>query len=181
MIATNDIGDLLAGKTTRRSVKDRIEQRVALLRNWIRDGVPAEVELPSSLAELRRWCDEGIGVERIASPNEFTKTHPIHGPLVTEAERLLRTLLRRYERPVGKRPSTDRSAELAAARETQHALTRAVSQWHAERDANSQLRKRAEAAVALSEVLRRENAEKDALISDLTRQISIASGMRVVS
>jgi len=163
------------------SVAERIEQRLVLLRGWLANGIPDGVDLPSSLTTLRKWDVAELGVERIASPNEFTKSHPAHGRQVAEAQRLLGDLIKRHARPTTTKATRNAAADAAEARLNAAAFTRAVSQWHAERDANDKLRTRTEAAQSLSATLRRENAEKDALIADLTRQLSGRNGMRTVN
>lgn len=178
----SNVTDLVAGAASRRqSVEQRIERRLDVLREWLRDGVPAGESVPANLKAARVWENAELGIVPIASPNEFTTTHHLHGNRVRDIAGLLTELRKRFDRPAGK--SSTRSSA-AAARFDRKAFDRqleaAVSQWHSERDRRLHEKRRADAAEARSVLLLEENARKDALIADLQRRLAGLQGLRVV-
>lgn len=174
--------DLLTqGGPRKPTIEQRIDRRLEVLQSWLRDGIPAGKSIPKDLKAARVWEDPELGIARIASPNEFTSTHHLHGPAVREIAAVLTQLRERFNRPKtasadsAKAPSTkfDRRA-------FERQLERVVSQWHSERDSRLHEKKRADAAEARSTVLLQENKEKDELIADLRRQLVARTGLRVV-
>lgn len=75
----------------RASVKLRLEQKVAVLRDWLNNGPADGRNAPTSLRQLASWVDKSLGIEKIASPNEITRGGR-HGGLVQEAEELMNRL-----------------------------------------------------------------------------------------
>ena len=165
----------------RQTVEQRIERRLEVLREWLRDGVPAGESIPANLKAVRVWDDAKLGILPIASPNEFTTTHHLHGNRVRDIGGLLSELKKRFDRPVS---ASSACSSAAAARFDRKAFERqleaAVSQWHAERDQRLHEKRRADAAEARSVLLLEENARKDALIADLQRQLASRDGLRVI-
>lgn len=163
------------------SVKQRIERRIQVLRGWLSDGIPLGKAVPSSLTAAREWDDEELGIQRISSPNEFTKTHPQYRQLVTDVAGLLTELKKRYSQPASKSPrrksnAGDKFDQSAHDRE----LQAAVSQWHAERDQRLWQKDRADSAEARSVALLEENAQMEKLIADLRRQLAKHKGLKAV-
>ena len=176
------VTDLLAETGSgRRTVEQRIERRLEVLREWLRDGIPVGESIPRSLNAARLWENVELGILPIASPNEFTTTHHLHGGRVRDIGGLLTELRKRFDRPTGR--SSTRSTSAAAKFDRKafdRQLEAAVSQWHAERDRRLHERRRADAAEARSVLLLEENARKDALIADLQHQLAAHQGLRVV-
>lgn len=177
-----NVTDLVAdGAGKRQTVEERIEQRLVILRQWLREGVPMGKAVPKSLTAARLWEDLELGILPISSPNEFTTTHQIFGPLVRDLAGLLTDLTKRFGRP-----ASSREAKIATAsakydrRAHERQLEAAVSQWHSERDSWLLEKKRADAAEARSVLLLEENAQKDEIIADLRRQLAAKQGLRVV-
>jgi hypothetical protein len=163
------------------SVEQRITRRLDVLREWLRDGIPAGKSLPQSLNAAREWDDPDLGIVRIASPNEFTTTHSTFGSRVRDIASLLTDLRKKFKRPskataskpVGQVAKFDR-------RDFDRQIAAVVSQWHTERDQHLLEKKRADAAEARSLILLKELAEKETLISDLRRQLAYRNGLRIV-
>ena len=179
----SNVTDLVAGTApVRQTVEQRIERRLEVLREWLRDGVPADESIPASLKAARVWENAELGILPIASPNEFTTTHHLHGNRVRDIGGLLTELKKRFDRPGGSASSPRSSAAAAKFDRKAHErqLEAAVSQWHAERDQRLHEKRRADAAEARSVLLLEENARKDALIADLQRQLASHNGLRVV-
>jgi len=167
--------------TDRESVENRIERRLEVLRNWLESGVPAGKSFPRSLAEARKWEDEELEILPIASPNEFTTTHCLHGRSVRDIGGLLTELKKRYDRP--KRSSLKRSVnpkEKFDRKAFDRQLETAISQWHSERDKHLHQKRRADSADARSTLLLVENAQKDEQIADLQSRLVAHEGLRSV-
>jgi hypothetical protein len=170
-----------ADSKKRQTVEERIERRLDVLREWLRDGIPAGKIVPKSLNAARTWNDPEIGIMPIASPNEFTSTHNLHGNLVRDVAGLLTALKKRLDKP----QYTVKSPSIASAskfdrKSFDRQLEVAVSQWHAERDQHLQEKRRADAAEARNIVLLDENKRKDEVIADLRRQLAKHARLRVV-
>lgn len=174
--------DLVAEQaTSRTTVKQRIERRLEVLREWHREGVPAGKHFPRSLTEARLWEDVELDIMPIASPNEFTTTHPLHGRLIKDVAGLLTELKKRFDRPSKSRLKKS-SAAMAKydAKAAEKQLEAAVSQWHTERDLRLNEKKRVDSAEARSSLLLEENAQKDELIADLHRRLAAHQGLKGV-
>lgn len=174
--------DLLAqGGARKLTIEQRIDRRLEVLRSWLRDGIPAGKSIPKNLKAARVWEDPELGIARIASPNEFTSSHHLHGPAVREIAAVLTQLKKRFHRP---KTASASSAQALSTRFDRTAyerqLERVVSQWHSERDLRLNEKKRADAAEARSIMLLQESAEKDELIADLRRQLVARKGLRAV-
>jgi len=176
------LSDLVADATLKpQSVEQRIERRLVVLRGWHNDGVPADQSIPGSLKAVRVWEDAELGIMPIASPNEFTTTHPLHGSMVRDIGSLLTALKKRFDRSA--KTSSTRALAAAATfdrRAFDRQLQAAVSQWHTERDQRLQEKRRADAAEARSVMLLDEITRKDTIIADLQRQLAARDGLRVV-
>jgi len=158
------------------SIAERIARRKALLTEWLKDGIPPgkRDSLPGSLSAARKWNDAELGIAAIASPNDFTKSHPVHGEQVRQIARLLLAIDKRYGRPkngVVKSPSA--TVAKFDREEADLQLTRIVAQWHAERHERLVEQKRADAAEQRCKMLLIENAE-------LTRKLGAYDGLKVV-
>lgn len=179
---STQVTDLLVqGSSSPKSVKERIERRLEVLREWLSEGIPPGKAIPSSLTAAREWDDEELRIQRISSPNEFTKTHHQYRQLVTDVAALLTELRRRYSRPTSK--STRRSldpTEKFDKNSHQRQLANAVSQWHTERAQHLHEKNRADASDARSVALREENAQMEKLIADLRRQLAKHKGLKAV-
>lgn len=110
----------------------RAEHKRAVLSSWVSMGVPADKlkTIPRSLNEARMWEDAELGVEKIGSKSDFTKSHPEHGPVVVDIERLLVTLRGRSKprpRHLHTRKMIPNTAEVKAIKASLEAV---VSQWH---------------------------------------------------
>ena len=178
----SSVTDLVAGTAPgRQTVEQRIERRLEVLREWLRDGVPAGESIPASLKAARVWENTELGILPIASPNEFTTTHHLHGNRVRDIGGLLTELKKRFDRPASaSSPKSSAAAAKFDRKAFERQLEAAVSQWHAERDQRLHEKRRADAAEARSVLLLEENARKDALIADLQRQLASHHGLRVV-
>jgi len=176
------VTDLVAGiAPMRQTVEQRIERRLEVLRKWLRDGVPAGESIPASLKAARVWENAELGILPIASPNEFTTTHHLHGSRVRDIGGLLTELRKRFDRPtVASSPRSSAAAAKFDRKAFERQLEAAVSQWHVERSQRLHEKRRADAAEARSLLLLEENARKDALIADLQRQLALHHGLRVV-
>jgi len=174
------------------SVAQRIERRITVLSLWQKDGVPPYQVVPSSLNEARKWHDVDLEILPIGSASDFAMTHPIHGKRIQLIQKLLEELMQYQARPRKVRGSRNGAAtsklvssqEVAADRiersKMEQQLVTAVSQWHAERDQRLAEKRRADSAEGRSIQLLHENAQKDTIISDLRRQLSASSTLKVV-
>lgn len=178
----SNLADLVAERaTSRTTVKQRIERRLEVLREWHREGIPSGKHFPRSLTDARLWEDADLNIMPIASPNEFTTTHHLHGRLIQDVAALLTELKKRFDRPSKTR--LKKSSAAAAKYDTkasEQQLEAAVSQWHTERDLRLNEKKRVESAEARSYLLLEENAQKDELIADLNRRLSEHQGLKGV-
>lgn len=171
------ITDLVAAAGSKpQSVGQRIERRLEILREWLQEGIPVDKSLPKDLTAVRVWEDIELGVARISSPNEFTRTHLIHGARVCAIEALLGALKKHLKEPDGKSNATNAHKTLKKVDRSE--LEREVSLWHSERDQRLQEKKRADSAEARSTMLLLESKEKDELIADLRRQLAAKQGLR---
>lgn len=167
-------------KGKHQSIAERIDRRRDLLRSWRRDGVPKNKQVPRNLKEARIWRDAELGIVPISSPNEFTTTHHLHGSLVREIAGLLTALQRPTRQKVKDRKKKPGSLEKFDRKAFDRQLEVVVSQWQTERDQRLHQERRADAAEARSQLLLKENAEKDALVADLRRQIAARKGLGLV-
>ncbi|OYT93517.1 MAG: hypothetical protein CFE43_01945 [Burkholderiales bacterium PBB3] len=179
---SSSIADLMATKhTTKHTVRERIERRLAVLREWRKEGVPAGKILPKSLNAARLWADAELEIQKISSPNEFTTGHSQHGSLVSAIENLLKELNKVYSRPVKRasdtKLSTTNSFDSKAAEQQ---LAAACSQWHSERSLRLQEKARADSAEARSVVILEENAKLQEIVANLRRQVASHKGLRAV-
>ena len=164
----------------RQTVKQRIERRLEVLRAWLREGIPAGKAIPKNLTAVRLWEDADLRISPIVSPNEFTTTHHLHGPLVYDTAGLLTSLKRRYDRPGSS--SQARATDIPAKfdrRAHERELASAISQWQALREKQLSEKSRADGAEARSYLLLEENAQKDELIADLRRQLTESGGLKL--
>lgn len=179
---SNDVSDLVAKSVeSRQSIEDRIESRITILKDWLHEGIPMGKAVPKSLTAARVWDDADLGILPIASPNEFTTTHQVHGPLVRDIAGLLSDLKKKFCRPssAGRQKALNSTGKYDRKAHDRQ-LEAAVNQWHTERDGRLLEKKRADAADARSIMLLKENAEKDEIIADLRRQLAAKQGLRVV-
>ena len=176
------VTDLLAPiEAAPQSVQARLEGRLGVLRDWLRNGIPPGKVVPRSLTAAREWSEPELGIQRIGSPNEFTTTHPQHGKLVADLAGLLTELRKRYSRP----ESTSRARKSVPTEKFDRAafdrqLAAATSQWHSERAQRMQEKDRADAANARSLTLLEENAQMEKLIADLRSQLATHKKLRAV-
>ncbi len=169
------------GVMKRQTVEQRIEKKLEVLREWLRDGVPVGESIPTSLKAARVWESAELGILPIASPNEFTTTHHLHGNKVRDIGSLLTELRKRFDRPASASPTRSSTTATRFDRKAfDRQLAAAVSKWHAERDQRLHEKRRADAAEARSVMLLEENAQKDSIIADLQRQLASRDGLRVV-
>lgn len=175
------IADLVAlnARPRLQPVAQRIERRLDVLREWLRDGIPMGKSVPESLNAARLWEDDDLGIQPIKTPNEFTTTHFDHGKDIRDIQGLLTALRVRYGRP--KRPSSRASAVAKFDRKAfDRALEASVSQWQTERHQRLQEKTRADSAEARSYLFLAEIDQKDRLIADLRQQLSAQKGLRIV-
>ena len=178
----SSISDLLAPTHgTQQTVRERIERRLIVLRAWKTDEIPAGKILPKSLNIARLWSDAELGIQKIASPNEFTTGHSQHGPQVSAIEKLLKELNTLYSKPAKRasNPKSDVTKEFDRKAAEEQLIT-VCSQWHSERSRRLQDKERADSAEARSIVILEENAKMETLIADLRRQIASQMGLKVV-
>ena len=184
MTENNPVVDLVArAPNSRQTVEQRIERRLTVLREWLREGIPSGKRIPTTLNDARSWNDPDLGIAPISSPNEFTQTHPFLGERVRDIAGLLTALRRRFDPPKKKHSVQSNRSETATSFDRKahdRQLQAAVSQWHAERDRALASATRADAADARSIALLQENAGKDDLIADLRRQLIRREGLRAV-
>ena len=175
------VTDLVAETgVNRQSVESRIARRLEVLRQWLREGVPAGKTVPKNLKAARIWDDQELGIEPIASPNEFTTTHHLHGRSVSDVGKLLTELKNLFGKPQEKPISAAAKVAKFDRNAFDRLLEDAVSQWHSERDLRLQEKRRADSADARSILLLGENNQKDELITDLRRQLAARKGPRAV-
>ena len=178
----SNLADLVAEQATScTTVRERIERRLEVLREWHREGVPAGKHFPRSLTDARLWVDTELNIIPIASPNEFTTTHHLHGRLVQDVAGLITELKKRFDRPSKTR--LKKSSAAVAKYDTKafkQQLEAAVSQWHTERDLRLSEKRRVDSAEARSLLLLEENSQKDELIADLHRKLAAHQGLKGV-
>lgn len=163
------------------SVKERIERRLEVLRDWLKEGVPTGKVVPPSLTVAREWNDPELGIIPISSPNEFTTTVKCpNRKLVADVKGLLTELRKRYSKPARAAARRSAQTEKFDRRAYDRLLEEATSQWHSERDQRLQEKKRADSADARSVALLEEIAQKDQLIADLRREIGAQKGLKAV-
>ena len=173
--------DFLAGDSqSKQSVRQRIQRRLEVLDAWLNNGVPTGKSVPETLTAARLWEDSELGIAAISSPNEFTTTHHLHGDGVRSIQRRLSELRSRLKRPSKAAAPKKEKVETFDQAGFQRLLEISVSQWHAERDQRMQEAKRADVAEARNELLRQEVLQKEALISELRRQLTERQGLRAV-
>lgn len=169
------------GIPDRASIADRVKQRLTVIRQWHEDGVPLGVTLPRSLTAVRLWEDEALGIQKISSPNEFTREHAIVGESVREIDSKLAALRIRYQdtrttkqsRAVPKEPKSD-------AKYYENQLTQAVSQWHSQRAERLTAERRAAAAEARCLLLQKDLDDRERQIAHLTSIVAASGKLRSV-
>jgi len=142
------------------SVFDRIQNRVRVLEEWVKKGIPQDQLgcLPPSLRQARVWNAPKYGIVPIRSPNAFTTTHAEWGKAVEKVGTLLDELHFRYRPAQKKKPATTVAAEARTkSSELALVLRQVTSQWHA--------------ADQVAKDAAEELAHKDGLIADLTGQV----------
>lgn len=165
----------------RNTIAQRIERRQAVLREWLAEGIPPGKVIPPSLAAARRWEDVELAIEAIASPNEFTKTHPLHGREVSNIAALLTALEKKFGRPKrDTRPPAPAEEKRFDQAMSNRLLQTISSQWHEEREMRLSEKRRADSAEARSGALLEDLKLKDKIISDLRRELSKKSGLRLM-
>jgi len=176
-------------ETDRSSLKLRIERRVEVLREWKKTGIPDGQLLPLSLTELREWNDPALGIQRISSPNSFTKSHPQHGAAIRKAADLLAELHEKFRQPVpsrrvhqkSKQQLVDRAEELSedliAADER---LLKTVEQWLSEKSAASDAKGRIESLQRKVDEQKEKLTERESEIAELRRQLALGRRLKVV-
>lgn len=173
--------DLLARDSqSKQSVRQRIQRRLEVLDAWLDNGVPNGKSVPETLTAARLWEDSELEIAAIASPNEFTTTHHLHGDGVRSIQRRLSELRSRLKRPSKDAAPKKEKVEKFDQAGFQRLLEISVSQWHAERDQRQQETKRADVAEARNELLRQECVQKENLIAELRRQLADRQGLRAV-
>jgi hypothetical protein len=184
----SDVVDLVSVTSPAKlpSVAQRIERRIELLTQWLRNGIPPGKTVPPSLNKAREWHDETLGILPIGSATDFASTNKIHGQRIKDFDKLRREVLERYAPPPGTKKSGNRrrsrppSAKKVDRTISALHITAAVSQWHSERDQRLAEQARAVSAEARSVQLLKENAEKDVLVADLRRQLASHIGLKAV-
>ena len=176
------VADLVSKSGSKRqTVQQRIERRLEVLQEWLREGIPPNKVVPKSLKAARVWNDAELGILPIVSPNEFTTTHNLYGKQVRDVAGLLTALKNRFGKPKKQLASSVATTMVKFDRKAfDRQLEAAVSQWHSERDQQLHEKKRADAAEMRSIMLLEENKEKDKLIADLRRQLAALKGLKVV-
>lgn len=176
------IADLVAGAgAPRRTVKQRLDRRLEVLREWLVKGIPFGKVIPKDLKAARVWDDEDLGVLKISSPNEFTSTHVFHGADVREIAGLLTKLQKKFGKPASRaKPASSATAATFDRQAFDAQLKAAVSQWHSQRDGRLSEERRRQAAEARSMMVNEEIKQKDELIADLRRQLSDQGSLRSV-
>lgn len=164
----------------RPSVEQRIERRLEVLRHWLREGLPEGKRIPKDLNAARKWDDLELAIVPIASPNEFTTTHPIFGERIRNIASLLTDLRKKFDRPLKFSLKAPVSTAKFDRKATDRQLRAIVSQWHCERDERVKEKKRAASAEARIVLLLEESNQKDELIADLRQQLASKKGVRAV-
>lgn len=176
-------------ETDRSLLQVRIQRRLEVLREWKKSGVPDGQLIPLSLTELREWNDPALGIQRIASPNSFTKSHPQHGAAIVKLAALLGELHEKFRQPVLRRRVhektqnrlADRVAELnedlAAADER---LLATVEQWLSEKSAASDAMVRIKSLQRKIDQQTQTLSERDSEIAELRRQLTPNRRLKVV-
>jgi len=166
------------------SVQSRIDRRIAILKKWLVNGVPAGEHVPKSLTQARLWDNAELSILKISSPNEFTTGHPLYGASVSTISELLTKLKRRDEKPKlaknnGSIASGNRPEKIVVDA-TKDALEQAVSQWHIHRDLAIHEGNRADAAEARLHLLQTELQKLTTQIAELRRDSARKGGLRSV-
>jgi len=168
------------GGFKKQSVEQRIDRRVEVLRDWLRNGIPSGKTIPRSLTAARCWEDADLEIAPIVSPNEFTTTHVVFGNKVRDIGGLLTELKRKFGRPPkSSNKYTDNSAKFDRD-EYEASLDNVASQWHSYRDRLNDEKKRADAAEARCSLLDEESAEKDRIIAELRRKLNSNGRLSIV-
>jgi hypothetical protein len=164
-----------------RSIEDRVEKRLTVLRAWEQEGLPLGAQLPESLTAMRLWDDPSLGILKISSPNEFTRNHPRVGQKVREIDSLLAELRSRYSEPSAStrvRKLSHATKFDSKAAETQ--LRAAVSQWHTERSEKLAAERRAKALESRNLMLTKDLDDRDRQIAELTARVAGSAPLRSV-
>lgn len=179
--AAGSVADLGArAHKGRPSVEQRIDRRLEVLREWLNEGVAAGKNIPRGLNAVRKWHDSQLGIEPIASPNDFTTTHPVYGSRVRDIAGLLTALKKKFDSRSAKSSEASSPAVKFDRKEADRQLQAAVSQWHSERHASQRYQQQAESAAAHNVLLQAELNQKDQLIADLRSKLASQTQLRVV-
>ena len=99
-------------------VRRQLERRRDVLAEWAEIGfasLPEGTSVPLSLNQVRVWEDVRLGISRIGSASSFTTTHPVHGAVLRDIDRLLRELAGQRAAQVKRKktPAAERKRRLA--------------------------------------------------------------------
>jgi hypothetical protein len=147
------------------SLRKRIEDKVAVLRNWTESGVPKgqRDNVPNSLRAFGRWVDSSLGLEKITRPAALSTKGP-NGTLLREAGSLMGHLIKTF------RIHPTKSDELARLKvdnaKLELYLQKVTNGWHKQRSDNLSLKSElSKAELQLS------NADQE--IGDLKKQLRV--------
>jgi hypothetical protein len=90
---------------------NQIDIRLKVLSEKV-DGKHPDLDVPSSLTQVRKWIHDDLGIEQIGSPSSFVKTHNEHGSNVAKIAILLHTIRNKQKAP--KKPKEQKLKELKA-------------------------------------------------------------------
>ncbi|KAB2720572.1 MULTISPECIES: hypothetical protein [Brucella] len=160
------------------SVHNRILRIKYLLQEWSRTGFPSDVKLPTSLNKIREWEKPDLGIEKIGSKRDFTKTHRLWGDDVKEIDELLKSLKpqRSNRTPHYRSESSRRVLAQTKLRENEILLAKVTSQWHEEREALRKASAKIEHLELSNRLLADKNSALEAQLSEARRELASRDG-----
>lgn len=82
-----------AAESNRLEAQERIRRKLAVLQDYLANGIPTGSFVPKSINQFRQWEDDARGLQRIGSPNTMSaESSPHNKHLIETVKRLLAEL-----------------------------------------------------------------------------------------
>lgn len=129
-----------AAESNRLEAQERIRRKLAVLQDYVANGIPTGSFVPKSINQFRQWEDDARGLQRIGSPNTMSaESSPHNKHLIETVKRLLAELSEKDQARQGRSSekgggSKSRRKELDVLKKKvahfEDLVTKLVGDWH---------------------------------------------------